>query len=231
VLSAPHQVQALPTARDVEMFTPVRSGIPRHQAAWLGCSFALHFLLLGIFLQSPAPILLAPSLVTRGEGGSTPTRIYFGGQHGILQDHPPRLAFSVPPPSHRTVHQRPSPAAKVAVGNDTKAELAAQAISVGSPFGSLSDGRSTGFEIRPALPTVSLDPVIEPELLAGKSGDVVVEITIDSSGNITDMKVLESLGPVDQRVLAALAKWHFLPATRDGTPIASKQDVHYHFPR
>ncbi|HXY09142.1 MAG TPA: energy transducer TonB [Terriglobales bacterium] len=112
-----------------------------------------------------------------------------------------------------------------------KAALASQSISLGSPFGSLSEGRSTGFEIRPALPTVSFDPVIEPDLLAGRSGDVVVEITIDSVGNITDMKVLESMGPVDQRVLAALAKWHFLPATRDGTPVASKQDVHYHFPR
>jgi len=78
---------------------------------------------------------------------------------------------------------------------------------------------------------VSVDPVIEPDLLAGRSGDIVVEITIDSAGNITDMKVLESLGPLDQQVLAALAKWHFLPATRDGTPIPSKQDVHYHFPR
>jgi len=190
----------------------------------------VHFLLLGIILQSPAPSFLAPSLVTRGEGGTTPARIYFGAQHGILEDHPAHLVFSVPPPSHRIVHQRPSPPSKVAAGNDTKAELA-QATSVGSPFGSLSDGRSTGFEIRPALPTVSFDPVIEPELLAGKSGDVVVEITIDSAGNITDMKVLESLGQVDQRVLAALAQWHFLPATRDGAPIASKQDVHYHFPR
>jgi TonB family protein len=212
------------------MFTPIRCGIPARQAAWLGCSFAVHFLLLAIILKSPAPSFLAPSLVSRGEGGSTATRIYFGGQHGILQDRPPRLVLSIPSPSHRTVHPRPSPPAKVAAGNDTKAELA-QAISVGSPFGSLSDGRSSGFEIRPALPTVSFDPVVEPELLDGKSGDVVVEITIDSAGNITDMKVLESLGPVDQRVLAALAKWHFFPATRDGTPIASKQDVHYHFPR
>jgi periplasmic protein TonB len=212
------------------MFTPVRSGIPGRQAAWLACSFALHFLLLGIILHSPTASFLAPSLVTRGEAGSSPTRIYFGGQRGILQDHPSRLVFSVPPPSHRAVHRRPSPPAKVAAGNDTQATLA-QATSVGSPFGSLSDGRSTSFEIRPALPTVSFDPVVEPDLLAGGSGDVVVEITIDSAGNITDMKVLESLGPVDQIVLAALAKWHFLPATRDGTPIASKQDVHYHFPR
>ena len=211
------------------MFTPIRSGIPPRQAALLGCSLALHFLLLGIILRSPAPSFLAPSLVARGEGGSSPARIYFGGQRGILKDHPPRLAYTVRPPSHRSAHQ--SPPAKVAAGNDTKAVLASQSISLGSPFGSLSEGRSAGFEIRPALPTVSFDPVIEPDLLAGRSGDVVVEITIDSAGNITDMKVLESMGPVDQRVLAALAKWHFLPATRDGTPVASKQDVHYHFPR
>jgi protein TonB len=69
-------------------------------------------------------------------------------------------------------------------------------------------------------------------MLDGITGDVIVEITIDSAGNITDMKVLQSFNPpVDQRVLAALKKWHFLPATRNGVPIPSKQDVHYHFPR
>ena len=44
--------------------------------------------------------------------------------------------------------------------------------------------------------------------------------------------VLQSLGPaVDERVLAALEKWHFTPASKNGVPIPSKQDVYYHFPR
>jgi hypothetical protein len=34
---------------------------------------------------------------------------------------------------------------------------------------------------------------------------------------------------IDEKVLAALESWHFHPATRDGIPIPSKQDVHYHF--
>jgi hypothetical protein len=34
---------------------------------------------------------------------------------------------------------------------------------------------------------------------------------------------------IDQKVLLALESWHFHPATRDGIPIPSKQDVHYHF--
>ncbi len=213
------------------MFTPVSSGIPRRQSACLTGSLAVHLLLLGIMLQSPMPTLLAPVLRTRGEGGSTPTPIYFGGRRGTLQEHPARLVFSSRSPRHRGVQPRQLPDAKLEPGNDTKVALASPAVSVGSPYGSLSDGQSSGFEIRPALPTVSVDPIVEPDLVAGKSGDVVVEITIDAAGNIVDMKVLESLGPIDQKVLAALAQWHFLPATRDGMPIASKQDVHYHFPR
>jgi TonB family protein len=79
---------------------------------------------------------------------------------------------------------------------------------------------------------VSFDPIILPQLLNGMTGDVIVEITIDSAGNVIDMKVLQSFNPpVDQRVLAALEQWHFSPATRNGVPIPSKQDVHCHFPR
>jgi TonB family protein len=213
------------------MFTPIQSGIPRRQAAWLGSSLALHFLLLGIVLESPTPTFLRPSQITRGQGGISPTRIYLGGQSGTPQEHPSHLEFSARSRSRRRAQQQPSPAAKVEAGNDMKAELASEATAEGSLYGSLSEGRSTGFEIRPALPVVSIDPVIEPDLMAGSSGDIVVEITIDAAGSIVDMKVLESLGPLDQKVLAALAKWRFLPATRNGIPIPSKQDVHYHFPR
>jgi hypothetical protein len=30
--------------------------------------------------------------------------------------------------------------------------------------------------------------------------------------------------------VSALRQWHFQPATLDGTPVASKHDVHFHFP-
>ena len=36
---------------------------------------------------------------------------------------------------------------------------------------------------------------------------------------------------VDAKVLAALEKWQFTPASKNGVPIPSKQDVYYHFPR
>jgi periplasmic protein TonB len=45
-------------------------------------------------------------------------------------------------------------------------------------------------------------------------------------------QVVKSFSPeIDNKVLAALQNWRFVPATRNGVPIASKQDVHYHFPR
>jgi TonB family protein len=203
----------------------------KRQAALQSLSLGVHFLFLVWVLHSPAPIFVAPSLVTKGDAGSSLTRIYFGGQTGIRQAHPTPHVFPHRA-NPRLVHQLPALSAKMQKGNATASSLAADGAAAGSPYGSLSYGSLAGFEVRPALPVVSFDPVVQPQLLDGITGDVIVEITIDSTGNIIDMKVLQSLAPaVDQRVLAALEKWHFLPATRNGAPIPSKQDVHYHFPR
>lgn len=87
-----------------------------------------------------------------------------------------------------------------------------------------------GFEIRPALWISGSDPALPSSEVAGVNDTIVVEITIDERGSIVSKTVLHSLGPeIDSRVLAALEDWHFLPARRDGVPIASKQDVHFHF--
>ena len=87
-------------------------------------------------------------------------------------------------------------------------------------------------KVRPALPIVSTDPaVVGSDLPSGLEGNVIVEITIDEAGNVVERSVIQSLTPViDGKVLAAVEKWHFRPATRDGVAIASKQDVYYHFP-
>jgi len=213
------------------MFAQFKFGLPRRQAALLCSSLAAHFLFLGWILHSPPPIFVAPQEITRGDGGSTLTRIYFGSQSGVTQAHPEPRRF-LRQPHIRPLHQLPPLAAKLQKGNANASSLAPEGIAAGSPYGSLSYGSLSPFEIRPALPTISFDPIIQPEILNGMAGDVIIEITIDSVGNITDMKVLQSINPaVDQKVLAALEKWHFLPATRNGVPIPSKQDVHYHFPR
>jgi protein TonB len=78
---------------------------------------------------------------------------------------------------------------------------------------------------------VTREPLVDrSELAPDTDGNVVVEITIDEAGNIVGKVVIASLGAaVDAKVLAALDYWKFRPATRDGVPIRSKQDVVYHF--
>ena len=108
---------------------------------------------------------------------------------------------------------------------------AAPSPTAGSPYGSLSDGASGGEEVRPALPAVTFEPRVNAEDLLGiAEGNVVIEITIDESGAIVSKAVVRSMGPaIDAKVLVALESWRFHPATRDGVPIPSKQDVVYHF--
>jgi TonB family protein len=212
------------------MFSQLYPAIPKRQATSLSVSVTLHILLLGWLVHSPAPIFVAPSSVVRGQSGSAVTRIYFGGDTGVAQEQPkPRLTWQRPPKTAKA-HSLEPPPAKLEMGNET-ASIRPTGPAAGSLYGSLSYGTLTGPEIRPALPVVSPDPVFGSGA-AGIEGDIIVEVTIDETGAIVQKVVLHSLGPaLDERVLAALEKWHFAPASKNGVPIPSKQDVYYHFPR
>ena len=60
---------------------------------------------------------------------------------------------------------------------------------------------------------------------------MVVEVTIDEQGKVTETRLLQSLvREIDDRVIAAVRSWRFQPATVDGVAISSRQDVHFHFP-
>ena len=205
------------------MFTPLDPAIPKRRVASLSVSLALHFVFLGWLLHSPAAIFVAPSSVVKGQSGGSLTRIYFGGDSGVSQEQPkPRLTWQRPP--------RDAKAHRLEPGNEM-ASIRPGGPAAGSLYGSLSYGTLTGPEIRPALPIVSPDPVFGSDA-AGTQGDVIVEVTIDEQGTIVQKVVLHSLGPaIDDRVLAALDKWQFTPASKNGAPIPSKQDVYYHFPR
>jgi TonB family protein len=101
----------------------------------------------------------------------------------------------------------------------------------GSADGSTFAGPGSGTEATPALPLVFPDPDIYPWQLKGLQGDVIVEVTIDERGNVTQTRVLQSLAQeIDERVIATLRNWRFKPASVDGTAISSRQDVHFHFP-
>ena len=68
---------------------------------------------------------------------------------------------------------------------------------------------------RPLYPKSASDTKIKvPEKL---------EITIDVDGNVSDISVVNTLGPeFDREAIAAAKQWKFKPATKDGKPVTSK---------
>src|SRR5438874_9152905 len=177
-------------------------------------SFLLHCLVVYMWLHRPAMFVRASS-VAWGRGGPSDTLVYFT---------PAKPAEGVVSKRSR-LQIKPQKKARPELPEKVEAR-------VGSNNGSLSQGPALGREAAPALPIVFPDPAIYPwQLARGLQGDVIVEVTIDAAGNVTETRVLQSLQQdIDEKVIATLRNWRFKPATVDGVAISSRQDVHFHFP-
>ena len=229
------------------MFAPLLAGGTRERVTALSLSLLVHAIFLGWLLHSPAPTFLTPSFLVKGENGKYIAHLYwpgrdsemapdatsgtsFNGRKRMAKEHLTWNRVKIAKSAVRRLNRSNE-------GTDSKTGIAGSTVhprAAGSPYGSVSDGSLTGPDVRPALPIVSPDPRVEiADLPAGmREGDEIIEITIDAQGNIVQTIVISSLSStVDAKVLAALENWHFLPATRFGVPIPSKQDVHYHFPQ
>jgi protein TonB len=60
-------------------------------------------------------------------------------------------------------------------------------------------------------------------------GSVVVQITVNTLGQIEDTKVLHGMEPFTPYAVGALQKWKFQPATLNGKPLSSQIAVAYVF--
>ena len=70
------------------------------------------------------------------------------------------------------------------------------------------------------------------QLPRGSAGDVVLDAVIGPDGSIEKLTLVRGLGHgIDEVVIAAVQAWTFLPATKDGKPIASEQELHFHYER
>jgi TonB family protein len=207
----------------------------------LPASIGLHVVIFLLLLWGRSPVFIAPSSTLGGAHGSLVTHLYWATGSSDLRESKAAASKSKDRSRARLVWkksdraQRASSFAPSVQENEKEPETAAAASapapSAGSPYGSLSDGAASGEDVRPALPAITSEPRVSPDDLRGVGeGNVVVEITIDESGAIVRKNVMQSMGPaIDAKVLAALENWRFHPATRDGVPIPSKQDVVYHF--
>jgi TonB-like protein len=210
-------------------------------------SLVFHGGLLAWLLHAPEPMLLNPVSVALGENGKSVTRLYWSSQTPDDSSHSSsdlatqkyrhqrlgqKLTFKGPAQLAKLAAPQ-APLARAEAEDTSKTQtLSAQGhgAQAGLPYGTLTSGQLYGDEIRPALPVATSDPSVWPWQLPESAGNEVIEITIDERGEIVRKQVLQSLGPdIDNKCLAALENWHFRPATRNGSPIPSKQDAIFPF--
>jgi periplasmic protein TonB len=98
-----------------------------------------------------------------------------------------------------------------------------------------SSGGDPSGEADVTLAMANFYPDPKPDLAVlphGTRGDVVIDIVIDEDGKVVDTKVDQGLGHgLDEAVLAIVQTWTFYPATKGGKPVASAQQLLFHFER
>lgn len=219
----------------VDVFTglqPTNSGVRRYRAVEV--SVAAHLVLLGVIaFHHPKVIELTPLWLAYGDSSHNYKLIYLPA--GADQDAPEAAklhfpaATNKPRPRPQLHTPKPAPEPQRVMAD---AEAGDHNSRAGSPLGTLIDGPITGHEVHVAYPVVYPDPPVDrAELPRDLIGDVVIEVTIDSTGTVVETKIVQAIGHgIDEKIEATLRRWHYQPATLDGTPVASRHDVHFHFP-
>ncbi len=189
-------------------------------------SALLHALILAPLL--PRHPQVAPMRLPGTRHGSRIELAYLPGRAPVRtsvpnpRSHPQQVAARTPQPALSA-----PPARASAASPNTTSPTSAQP---DSPAGTdaLGDGNVS-------IATVAFFPPPKPDLspLAhGAAGDVILDVIIDASGKISDIKMTRGLGHgIDETVIAAVQQWTFRPATKDGQPIPSEQELHFHYER
>lgn len=216
------------------MFAELKSASPKNWTKALVLSFAAHGVVLLILSHhSPAGAIL-PKEVALGTPYSSGSVVYLAplGREQARDTAPLQTANKDKSKQDLALKRKP-----VAANREQATQTASSAPEItaraGSPYGSHVPGTPlTGEAVMPAFPQVFPDPpVARADLPPGFEGDVIVEVTIDEHGNVTELKLTKGIGfGIDEKVLAVLRQWRFRPAQRNGVNIASQHLVHFHYP-
>ena len=198
-----------------------------------GVSLAVHAVVIFVLVKPPAPVFVKPVSVALGNWGKA-TTLYLPSQALVQAQATAReekTFIYIRAPKQIAPHGRTKPKVKPQE-KIREVEVAENLPKAGSPYGSLFSDVMNGSDVRPALPMVYPDPPVRrSEIPNGVAGSVIVEVTIDAQGNVIETRLLQGLGyGIEEKVIATLHNWRFRPATKDGVPIPSKQDVYFRFP-
>jgi protein TonB len=95
---------------------------------------------------------------------------------------------------------------------------------------SLAGSDGAGELSRPE-PLRKVDPKYPPALISARvQGEVILYAVIRKDGTVDSIQVVKGVDPqLDQNAMAALAKWKFRPAARNGEPVELEAVVHIPF--
>jgi len=196
-------------------------------------SIVIHIMAIGALVWRPSPQFIKASPSLRGNGGrgnvmalATPGVSSLRAPKATDQEEIKRLTT----PQKQKKHKGKAPERAVQAATTDNQHLLP-----GMPgyiLGSLSDGFALNHDVRAAISIVAPDPPIArsrlPEWIRG---DVIVEVTIDDKGNVIGTRVLQTVGfGLEQVIVETLRQWRYIPAKVDGVSVASREDVHFHFP-
>ncbi len=189
-------------------------------------SLVLHLLVFGIFLHHRA-VWVAPLRLPGTESGHNLTLTFMPGRAPVPaatpdSKTPPDAAIPTAPPAPAVAKlAEPAPSPNQSSPTSANPDSTAGADSLGS--GNINIAR------------LSYHPTPKPDLSAlphGTVGNVIVDVVIDTAGKIVEAKVASGMGHgIDESVIAMVQQWTFLPATRDGQPVASEQELLFHYER
>jgi protein TonB len=200
------------------------SAPPSRITQYATASALLHLLVLAALIHTRAS-WIAPIRLPGSPHGSNLLLTYSPGKAPVQASAPnpktqPKQAASATPLPTPTVAKTATTASP-----NTSAPASTQPDSIAG-----ADSLGSG-NINIAL--VSFFPTPKPDLSAlprGTKGDVILDIVIDTTGKIADIKMTSGLGHgIDENVIATVQQWTFHPATKDGQPVASEQELHFHY--
>jgi protein TonB len=144
-----------------------------------------------------------------------------------------------------SVGGRPAPAAVVAKAPQKPAEDPKPAVAAlsapatpdahAADQGSGTSGESALGNGNINIASLQTHPRPQPDLSSlahGAGGQVIMNAVIDEHGRISQLTLVQGLGDgIDETVLATVRGWLFNPATKDGKPIASEQEILLYYER
>ncbi len=190
---------------------------------WVGWSVVLHAALLVVLFRSSHAVRVRAFLPGTPQGAHIDLSYLPGGAPPSEPRSVRKQAPAVAKESRLPLPPRLTPPMPASASDISTSSTAAATTSANDTIGSEN--------IQIALTTYSPSP--KPDLSRlphGTQGEVVLDVTIDPTGQVADLQILATLGyGIDGAVAQTVRTWKFSPATRDGVPVASVQELHFHY--